>query len=197
MKTSTSPILCYIGLTIVHQEVLRRVNFYRGKITGEAVPALEEVHITLVPPFYTDYETASAINFGCMASTLQSVSIVNTTKFLLQSLSHMNFEGERIVHFPVQVYTREKGILFQDFGDRVNTLRKQIQKLGSEIRLPVPDTYTPHISVSTQVSIHNLEEILQESKNDGAIYFKASYPTLYVKYKGVGYRDLTTCPAKI
>jgi hypothetical protein len=197
MRTSTDSFLCYLGLTIVNKEVLARVHSYKEKCTGqENTKKLKEVHITLIPPFFTTYEIASAINVGCMASTLQSNSIINATRFSLQSLDIMKFEGETIVHFPVKTHTKEKGDNDHSFAERVNALRRQIQELGGELRLPVPNTYTPHISVSIN-GIHNrLKDVAMKSKEDEILYFKASYPTLYAKYPGIGYRDLTSNPCR-
>jgi hypothetical protein len=188
----------YLGLTVVHTAVLKRVQQYRDKLMPN-LPKIKEVHITLVPPFFTDFETASAINWGCMTSTLSSKSIVNSIQFSIQNLAIMEFEGEKIIHFPVKTYEKGKEVRDENFAKRVQTLRKQLEDLGVKINLPIPDGYTPHISVSVESSKKGISKkigrVLEKSSRETVLCFRATYPTLYAKYRGIGYRTLSSDPS--
>ena len=198
----SSVISCYLGLTVVRREVLKRVNYYKQQIEVllfQYKNPLTEVHITLVPPFHTDYETASHINLECALSTLKSTSIVNSTVFYMQGLSSMQFEGDTIIHFPVSVMRKDgdEGSEDEIFSKRVQLFRQQIKAIGGELREKIPENYTPHISVYTKWKgslSKKVEDLIQKSKQDEIIYFRATYPTLYAKYKGFGYRDLISNP---
>lgn len=192
------PITCYIGLTVVRMEVLTRVNAYKKKVDGllgRIKSPLNEAHITLVPPFHTDYKTASQINLGCALSTLCSTSIVNDTVFCIGGLEVMHFEGDDIIHFPIWVKNGKEGAT-EIFKNKVTSLRQKIKGLGGELRQPIPEEYTPHISVCTswRGKDQKLRMILTESKHEPVISFRATYPSLYAKYKGLGYQDLTYNP---
>ena len=201
MSTATKNLfLCYIGLTVAARDVLEEVEHLRHLLDPRGNRTkLKEVHITLVPPFFVDYDTASKINMGCALSTLHSKSIVNAVTFSVQQLEVMHFEGSTIIHFPVKTYINKEESCDEDFVKRVQAFRTQIKSFGGEIRLPVPLNYTPHISVLTLTGNNEVEgkiqKIVKTSTNREPLYFRATYPTLYAKYKGVGYRDLSDDPS--
>jgi 2'-5' RNA ligase len=210
MKSNPSGIItCYIGLTVVSRQALRRVNTYHDKLCalfGFEKIQKKEVHITLVPPFHSTYEEASRINLGCAVSTLASTSISNTTLFGMHGLEVMKFEGDTIIHFPITAHKRTAEDLEDEtdemltkttnFRARVETLRKQITSFGGEIQQPLPEGYTPHITVLAGKNLEHraLEKVIQESKQESPLYFHGTFPTLYAKYKGVGYLDLSDDP---
>ncbi len=197
-KPKNTAITCYVGLTVVRREVLARVNSYKQKIEkllSQKASPLTEAHITLVTPFHTDYETASRINLGCGVSVLLPENIVNSTVFYMEGIASMQFEGDTIIHFPIGV--KGKGGEAEIFRQRVQSFRQQIKAFGGELRGKVPSDYTPHISVYTKWKgsmTKEFKDLIQKSKREPVIYFQATYPTLYTKYAGLGYRELTSNP---
>ena len=116
----------------------------------------------------------------------------------------MHFEGDDIVHFPITASRLIEDEVVgkpstKEFVKKVDAFRQQLKEWGAETRQPVPSGYTPHISVLTKGKWGHdakLKKIVDQSKKLPFIHFHAGYPTLYAKYKGLGYRTLTDDPNK-
>ncbi len=177
--------LYFLGGTIVDSGVLSRAqkysNLVRGYLGDDCIREKER-HLTILPPFYTDYETASMINYSCMAVSLLSSHPFNSTLFSIKELEVMEFEGRGIVHFPVKVHENQSERNFISF---VKRMREKANEEGISWRSPLPPDFTPHITVADIGDINKKEKInriIRKSRGESLLIFRLVYPTLYAKY---------------
>lgn len=187
----------FLGGTIVDSEVLARVQEYENLIhilQNKGAVTKPERHITIVPPFLADYETASRINIGCMTATIFSKHPLTSTLFQICDLTIMTFEGLEILCFPVEVHTGDtKDGVFIDY---VKALRQKLISFGIQYKEKIPEEYKPHITVCIGENLSKNEDVqslITKSKQDNVIRFRSGYPTLYTKTKE-GWGDLSNDP---
>lgn len=185
----------FLGGTIVNQVVLKRVQDYEDRVhelfARENI-VKHERHITIVPPFLASYQIASEINTKCAMASLLSTHPLTATRFFLQHLEIMSFEGLDILHFPIRVDERTPGaeMLFIDY---VKTLRERFSTFGIKFKNKIPTEYKPHITVFTGENLRDSSGVcsmLRESKRQKPLLFYSGYPSLYTKCKE-GWGDLS------
>lgn len=196
----TKPLgVYYLGATIATPEVMSRIQKYTDKVHmlfGVDCTREKERHVTLVPPFFADFETASRINLRCAMSTLLSDHPLVNTLFCIKGMSVMGFNGIDVVHFKVHVHQESKvGECFEEY---VVALRKRFTSHGLLYREVIPGEFTPHMTVFVGKNLRantRLQEILKRSESEEVLYFRSGYPTLYARYKD-GWGDLRDDPVK-
>lgn len=187
-------ITCCIGLSVFAPAAIRRVNDYRQKVCdifGYDLVLVKEVHIMLVRSFHTDYRTASALNVALTLHKKESGAALRSTIFWIEGLELMEYDHEDILHFPVHVFgQRDEG---GNFAKSMESYRHILGSFGVKIRHPIPPNYTRHISLLSVKGISTnkrVRRMIKESKSVSQISFQATYPTVYVKERGIGYVEL-------
>lgn len=188
----------YLEATIVNPTVIARTQEFTDGATGLlglVSRVIKELHITIIPPFYTDYETASQINLSCAMSTLRSTHPLITTQFSIRGLEIMSFGEVDVLHLPVSVH--QEASPNQRFADYVVAIRKKALTLGLDFKEAIPEEYTPHITVLTGSNLRDnahLEEYIKKSLVHTPVIFRSGYPSLYARYEE-GWKDLSKDPS--
>lgn len=195
--------LYYLGATINNPEVLLRVQQYSDRtcgLVGADCTIEKERHITIIPPFYADYETASKINLGCGMATLLREHPLVTTRFSIRGMRVMSFDGVDVIHFPIKAYPRLNLENTPTFTGYVQTIRQKLHTFGLEFKETIPEEYEPHITVLVRKNLGGearLKALLEESRLNRSLFFNSGYPTLYAKYKEGGWRALSHDPSSM
>lgn len=148
-----------------------------------------------MPPFRTSYYNASLINLGCFSSTICRNNILDASKFVIQDVQVMYFDGNAVIHFPV--YLNRAKSLDTTFVQRIENYRRRLHDFGIEYWNPVPEGYRPHITIGiipTRKRLVVMRRLVVRGHHEDEIHFHASYPTVYAKYKDVGYQTLSSNP---
>lgn len=188
----------FLGGTVVDQRVISGVQGYEDnarKLFGKETITRNERHLTIAPPFLASYETASNINIGCMMATIMTNHPLTKTRFSIQALDIMAFEGLEILCFPVEIQadTKEEKAFFVQY---VKELRLKLLEYGIQYKEKIPAEYKPHITVFVGENLSNnegVQSLIHQSKGDTPRRFRSGYPTLYTKTTE-GWGDLSYDP---
>lgn len=185
----------FLGTTIVCQRVASLAQQYEEEAREEFdlndISATPERHITLLPPFRTDYITASRINITCAKSRLFSPHPLIETQFSINQLKVMSFCDLDHLCFPLCVV--KEFSLSDMFVAYVKDLRKWVEKLGVDFCDQISDEYVPHISVCSGKNLKTnkrIQVMIDKSGLQSSIRFLSGHTTLYTKDRN-GWADLT------
>lgn len=198
MKTNKK-VRCYLGATLIHPGVFARVQRYSDEARiglGMDSVILRELHITLLPPFETTYESATRINLACACSTIIRNHPLTSTSFLIRNLSTMCWENVDVLHFPIKLSSKiHQGRRFLDY---IESLRNKVTQSDEFMwKETIPDSFYPHITVATlekRKITPYVQSLIEKSRKETPVCFHAGYPTLYAKYKTGGWYTLSQDP---
>ena len=205
VKTRQAIGTYYIGATIADINVLRVVrntnmlaqmalNIHKE----DSREILSECHMTLVPPFHTTYEEATALNMGAAFSRLRAKHPLMRTRFSLRKMMTLVFADSSTLCFQIKILGgvhQEKG-----FTTYVEQLRKEVFTCDHfNWRKAVPLTFTPHITILSSQDIakeqkkildgnpilwnKGIRALVEEiNKRKETLPFLIAYPTVYAKY---------------
>lgn len=197
---TTEKITCYLGATIINPHVQKRVQRYsdhaRARLGFDTVVLPPELHITILPPFITTYESASHLNLACACATTITNHPLVSSRLSIQKLATMKWDNETILHFPVNFF---HGLHPEYvFADYVKALRLKIIDSGEFVwKEAIPETFHPHLTVLEVERTRyadRLEKLVQQSNKDLPLHFSVGYPTIYAKYKTGGWYPLSQDP---
>lgn len=201
--------LFYIGATIVNPYLLNWINEIRERIAlalNVEKPSLiksKECHITLVPPFYTTYEEATALNTSFAVAQLLRSDPVHRIEFLLGRLMTLTFQTQASICFKIHIPDEDAKVELQKY---VKMLRRKVVSTDQFAwREQIPSVWNPHITVVSgqdtgteqRILLWNpkLRKIVTETKQDlRKLTFLTGYLTIYAKYGYRGWQPLSSNP---
>lgn len=184
----------YLGALIVDHQALDRINAFRKTLLGCSQDA-EEAHLTILPPFRTSYENASAINVGCGMVSLMSMHPMHTTLFEMRGLEIIDFGGEDFIVCPVTPHAPPGQETWEQYVPRI---RQKLTDLGISYKEQIPSEYRPHVTVCRKKEVSarfSLKKAIAESETAHPLYFRVTYLVLHAKYKD-GYSMISIDPAR-
>ncbi|MDB5259959.1 MAG: hypothetical protein JWN37_190 [Candidatus Nomurabacteria bacterium] len=179
--------LFYLGVRILSPTVLARVQKYSiaaRMVTGRDAVIIrqEDLHITIIPPYYCSHEAAVALNRLYLKLQYERDNIIRYLTFSIRQPTLMEFDDEVATYFEVRT-KRGLEIAFQEW---VTEQRQRVTTLdGFSWKKDIPTKVKPHVTADiikkeelTQAGRDALRRVVESAPTSPPVTFQLACSTI-------------------